>query len=261
MNTATVTGQIIPGHPSRQTLVWGLALSVGLHLLLLLYLPGPSVSTPSPEPLLSIELFQPEPPKPVIPEPSPEPQPAPEPVVPKPRPKPVPRPQPPKPVAQPPIVAPAPVPAPEPSAEPVAEPVAEPPPAPPPTAAAAPESHTPPPPRAIPTPPVVAPPRPTVDLDALRRGYAEQLARAIAKHKQYPRIAQMRNWQGEVLINLTLDDNGNVLSSHVERSSGYDVLDRQALAMVSKAAPFQMPPDELKGGQLNTQVPISFKLQ
>src|SRR5690606_11222526 len=109
------------------------------------------------------------------------------------------------------------------------------------------------------SPPVAMPSPPPIsnfsqaDLDDARRRYADQLARAIAKHRQYPRIAQMRGWQGETLIDLKLDNKGNVLVSRIERSSGFDALDKQALEMVKKAAPFPAPPDVLKNSQFNIQ--------
>jgi len=71
----------------------------------------------------------------------------------------------------------------------------------------------------------------------------------------------MRGWQGEVLVDLKLNDRGAVLESRIERSSGYEILDKQALEMVSKAAPFPAPPDILKSSVFNIQVPVSFKLE
>ncbi len=71
----------------------------------------------------------------------------------------------------------------------------------------------------------------------------------------------MRAWQGEVLVDLKLDNQGNVLASGIEHSSGYEVLDKQALEMVARAAPFPAPPDILKSSVFNIQVPVSFKLE
>jgi protein TonB len=98
-------------------------------------------------------------------------------------------------------------------------------------------------------------------MDAARNLYGSQLAREIAKHKQYPRIAQMRGWQGEVVVDLRLDGNGKVLSSKIHTTSGFDVLDKQALEMVKKASPFPAPPDALRGSLFNILVPVSFRLE
>ena len=99
------------------------------------------------------------------------------------------------------------------------------------------------------------------DVNAALRQYGGTLGRAIAKHKQYPKIAQMRGWQGECLLDLKLDGSGNVLSASVKESSGYEALDNQALEMARKASPFPTPPDALKGRSFNITVPVSFKLE
>jgi protein TonB len=91
--------------------------------------------------------------------------------------------------------------------------------------------------------------------------YSSTLGRAIAKHKQYPKVAQMRGWQGDCLLDLKLDGSGNVLSASVKESSGHEVLDNQALEMARKAAPFPAPPEVLRDRSFNLTVPVSFKLE
>ena len=90
--------------------------------------------------------------------------------------------------------------------------------------------------------------------------YGGLLGRAIAKHKSYPKIAQMRGYQGDVLLDLRLDGSGNVLSAKVKEGSGYESLDKQALEMVRKASPFPAPPESLRNRTFNITVPVSFKL-
>ena len=111
---------------------------------------------------------------------------------------------------------------------------------------------------AEPTKPVERSP---AEVDNALGEYGGLLGRAIAKHKQYPKIAQMRGWQGEVKLDLKLDGNGKVLSATVSESSGYEALDKQALEMVRKASPFPMPPEALRNRTFNINVPVSFKLE
>ena len=99
------------------------------------------------------------------------------------------------------------------------------------------------------------------DVSDARAQYGSTLGRAIAKHKSYPKIAQMRGWQGECLLDLKIDGNGNVLSVDVKESSGHESLDKQALEMVRKASPFPAPPEALRGRSFNISVPVSFKLE
>lgn len=99
------------------------------------------------------------------------------------------------------------------------------------------------------------------DVNAALSQYNSTLGRAIAKHKQYPKIAQMRGWQGDVLLDLKLDGSGNVLSANVKEGSGFEALDKQALEMVRKASPFPAPPEALRDRSFNITVPVSFKLE
>ena len=91
--------------------------------------------------------------------------------------------------------------------------------------------------------------------------YSSLLANAIAKYKQYPKIAQMRGWQGTVIVDLEIDNKGAVISVKIKKSSTYEVLDNEALEMIKKASPFPAPPESLRGKNFNVLVPISFKLE
>lgn len=116
----------------------------------------------------------------------------------------------------------------------------------------------------VPTPPLEPPKKiePSEDdISAALGQYSGTLGHAIAKHKQYPKIAQMRGWQGDCLLDLKIDANGNVLSARVKESSGFEMLDKQALEMVRKASPFPTPPDALRGRSFNITAPVSFKLE
>jgi len=218
---------------------WALVISITLHTLAALEMPGISFEKMLKPKELIIELA---PPKPEPPPPPPPPKP-PEPV----KPKVVP---PPKPVAQ---KLPTPVVQKSPEVTP-------PPPA---VIAAAPKAEAPPPAFVAPVAPP-EPPKPTVnqaDVDNAKNQYGNLLSREVAKHKQYPKIAQMRGWQGDVELDLQIDGSGNLVSSKVRTSSGFEALDKQALEMVKKAAPFPLPPEALRAKTFNVIIPVSFKLE
>ncbi|BCM24518.1 energy transducer TonB [Methyloradius palustris] len=107
-------------------------------------------------------------------------------------------------------------------------------------------------PQPAPTPP---------DTKDARNEYGALLTRAIEKYKQYPAIAQRRGWEGEVILELQLDGNGNMLSCRIYQSSNRESLDNQALEMVRKASPFPLPPTSLRSKTFNILVPVSFKLE
>ncbi len=239
---------------SDSTLIWAVVCSLLLHALLAITLPNFKFDLAKEKPVeLVIELEQPKAPEPVAAIQPVQPlEPVKPEVIP---PKPIKKIQPkelPKPVAEK-AIEPSPV-----SEEPVTPPSE----AVPNVISVAPKTDT----VAIasvpaPTPEVVKPVEATpIDNNALGE-YGNLLGRAIAKHKQYPRIAQTRGYQGDVLLDLKLDGNGNVLSAKIKESSGYESLDKQALEMVRKAAPFPAPPQALRNRTFNITVPVSFKLE
>jgi len=91
--------------------------------------------------------------------------------------------------------------------------------------------------------------------------YTNQLTRAIAKQKKYPKIAQMRQWQGEVLLNIEIDPQGNLVKANILEESRYKILNNEAIDMVKRASPFPQPPEELRLKNFTVLVPISFKLE
>jgi len=99
------------------------------------------------------------------------------------------------------------------------------------------------------------------DIDSARNNYGNQLSREFAKHKQYPRLAQMRGWQGTVQVQVQIDASGAVVSSNISKSSGYEVLDKQALEMVKKASPLPQPPEVLRSREFTVLVPVIFRLE
>lgn len=234
---------------------WALALSVALHAVLAATLPPFRFETPKREKALDVELAPP--PKAETPPPLPVEPPKPEVVKPKPqvRPNPVPAPLP-RQVQQVQQVQAVSEPAPAPRVE-----SAQQPPPPPAVIAAAPKAEEPP---AFVAPPP-EPPKPTgpsqQDIDAARNNYRNLLARAFDKHRQYPRLAQMRGWEGTVRLQLELDANGNITSSTVIESSGFEVLDKQALETARKASPLPPPPDPLRNRPFSIMVPVTFRLE
>ena len=91
--------------------------------------------------------------------------------------------------------------------------------------------------------------------------YSTKLTKAIARQKKYPRIAQMRGWQGEIVLNLEIDGQGNLIKSTIKKKSGFKALDTEGINMVKRASPFPKPPKGLESRIFNVIVPISFKLQ
>lgn len=58
----------------------------------------------------------------------------------------------------------------------------------------------------------------------------------------YPRIARKMGWQGRVLISFIICLDGTVKDVQVVESSGHTALDKNAVEVVQKVAPFPKPP-------------------
>ncbi|WP_158583949.1 energy transducer TonB [Salinibius halmophilus] len=73
---------------------------------------------------------------------------------------------------------------------------------------------------------------------------------------RYPRSAQRRGQQGEVVVQFDLLPSGQVQQLEIVSSSGHPALDREAIALVSRAVPL---PSSLRTQKL--VLPIVFSLQ
>lgn len=91
--------------------------------------------------------------------------------------------------------------------------------------------------------------------------YGESFGRWLARHRSYPRLAQLRGWQGQVEVRVHVAKKGSVIDVVVTHSSGFEVLDRQALDMVKQADPLPDLPKSLKGQEFTLDIPITFRLE
>jgi periplasmic protein TonB len=91
--------------------------------------------------------------------------------------------------------------------------------------------------------------------------YRQQLVAVAARHKRYPRIALDNGWTGDVVVRIEVAANGAVSSIKVKTSSGYEVLDAQALEMFGKAAPQVAVPAPLRGKPFSVEVRAIYNLK
>lgn len=237
-----------------QWLTRAIAASLLVHALALLSLRGLQRDVEPPEKSIQVELQRPEVPPPPPP-PPPPPQPPPQAV------KPPPTPPPPVRNAPPPVAAPTPVLTAPPEAAPRPEqPVIQRPPEPPlpapvPVPPAAPVAPVP-----APRPPAPATAEPAIDQNELRRGFVRSVSTAVAKHRRYPQLAARKGWQGEVQLRVVVDGNGHLLEVAVQESSGYDTLDREAVEMVRRAAPFPLLAG-MRKEEFAITLPVQFRLE
>jgi len=102
-----------------------------------------------------------------------------------------------------------------------------------------------------------APPGP--DRGALER-YRLQLVTAAARFKRYPRSAMDNNWEGVVVVRMTIGADGRIAALGIKTSSGHEVLDQQALDMFRTAKPFVQLPPELGGREFELELRAIYSL-
>jgi protein TonB len=82
------------------------------------------------------------------------------------------------------------------------------------------------------------------------------ISQIIQNNITYPYIARKMGWEGKVLISFVLTKEGKISFLIIERSSGYKVLDENAIDTIKKVSKyFPLPPLDVK-----IKIPISYKL-
>ncbi|WP_121555949.1 energy transducer TonB [Gibbsiella quercinecans] len=83
----------------------------------------------------------------------------------------------------------------------------------------------------------------------------------LNRFKDYPADARRRNRTGIARVAFTVDAGGRVSGVTLLSSSGTRSLDREAVAVITRAQPLPRPPVELlSGGRHVTTIPINFSL-
>ena len=91
--------------------------------------------------------------------------------------------------------------------------------------------------------------------------YAAKVKKEIAAQLQYPRFARRKMFEGEVLLILKIDGQGNLIDSSIKQSSGYKVLDDEVIITAKRTSPFPKPPKELDNSTVQFEIPFIFKLE
>ena len=93
-------------------------------------------------------------------------------------------------------------------------------------------------------------------------GYGRALSAAIHARKSYPRAAERRGVEGTVSVHLVVGRDGRLTGAPtVQKSSGDDDLDAQAVTMVQEASPFPSLSSACRQSSLEFVIPIDFTLR
>ncbi|MBR56805.1 MAG: hypothetical protein CMH54_01975 [Myxococcales bacterium] len=108
-----------------------------------------------------------------------------------------------------------------------------------------------------PVPDLTPPPRPEVDL----RAYGKSIHGAVVQHQNYPRVARRLELEGKTLVEISVNLEGELVHVVINRSSGHELLDKEALRMVEAAAPFDHLPVGYSESEVTVVIPIKFRLR
>ena len=100
----------------------------------------------------------------------------------------------------------------------------------------------------------------TKSVDNVLRQYCGGVKRKIEKEKKYPRLAERNGYEGKVEIKFKILADGQVENVEIVNSSGYDVLDNEAVRAIRAAAPYSLIPEALAQTYLWIKVPLVFAI-
>jgi len=89
--------------------------------------------------------------------------------------------------------------------------------------------------------------------------YARVVAQRIQDNFVYPWAAKEANLEGSLRLALRVYYTGQLLDAEIRESSGYAVLDENAVNMVKKVAPYPPFPPEMKQKEIRIDLPIVYK--
>jgi protein TonB len=89
---------------------------------------------------------------------------------------------------------------------------------------------------------------------------AESLWRRVVELKRYPHEARLNRWEGKVVLKAVIRKDGHLGDLQIEKSSGYDILDQDAMELVRKACPLHLK-HPLGRPEVVVQIPINYALR
>lgn len=104
------------------------------------------------------------------------------------------------------------------------------------------------------------PPDNKKELADILAGYHSRIVELIKAKKQYPQIARRLGHQGIVRLSFSLSSNGELISSSVSKSSGFEELDKAALNSLKAVSRFPAFPSQLGPESRAFVVSLSFTI-
>jgi pilus assembly protein CpaC len=91
-------------------------------------------------------------------------------------------------------------------------------------------------------------------------GYAQIIQRRILENLTYPDSAKEAGFQGTVKLSLHLSYQGELLQAILKESSGYKILDDQAISVAEDVVSYPPFPSSIEQNELWIDIPIDYRL-
>jgi len=96
-------------------------------------------------------------------------------------------------------------------------------------------------------------------VESAKAGYLKEhftyIRDSIVEKLSYPHIARKMGWEGKVTISFVIDERGGAEDIKIIASSGFAILDKNAVEAVRKALPFPKPPCRAE-----IIIPVAYRL-
>jgi protein TonB len=89
---------------------------------------------------------------------------------------------------------------------------------------------------------------------------SESLWKRIEQLKRYPMQARARRWEGKVVLEAVIRQDGTILECLVAESSGHGILDQDAVSVLRRASPLALK-HPLGKERITILVPIAYRLE
>lgn len=96
-----------------------------------------------------------------------------------------------------------------------------------------------------------------------KQSWQSMILAQLQREKRYPGYALRMKQQDTVMVRFTIDRDGNVLATAIEKSKGYATLDRESLQLLERASPLPKPPASAftQSDRMELVVPVSFAIR
>ena len=91
--------------------------------------------------------------------------------------------------------------------------------------------------------------------------YQDMVKQKIESCRRYPPWAKKQGFEGTVHIKFTILSTGFTKNIKIIKSSGFNILDKEAISTIKRAQPFPPIPEEMKVSSLTMEVSVVFTLQ